>query len=127
MQLLLDTHIFLWFIAGEPRLATRFRASIEDSGNQVYLSIASIWESVAKHRLGNLKLPGSPEVYLMQRCSSLGIDRLPIDDGSILELAKLPLIHRDPFDRIIIAQANQHRLKLVTDDPLMRQYPTDFL
>jgi PIN domain nuclease of toxin-antitoxin system len=105
MRLLLDTHVFLWFIAGDARLAHQFRRAIEDPANKVYLSVGSIWETATKHRLGNLKLPGSPEVYLMERCNSLGIDRLPIDDGSVQEVAKLPLIHRDPCDRIIVAQA----------------------
>jgi PIN domain nuclease of toxin-antitoxin system len=127
MQLLLDTHVFLWFVEGNSRLPSHYRMAIEDSANSVYISVASIWESVTKHRLGNLKLPGSPEIYLLERSVSLDIARLPIDDGSILQVARLPLIHRDPFDRIIVAQSLQHGLKLVTEDPKMKLYPAEFL
>ena len=127
MRLLLDTHVFVWYDSGDSRLNDDTRFAVDDPANEIYLSVASIWEIVAKHRLGQFKLPGSPAEHLMAVRDQFGFVNLFIDDGSVLELAKLPLIRRDPFDRIIIAQANQHGLKLVTEDPMMRQYQADFL
>jgi PIN domain nuclease of toxin-antitoxin system len=127
MRLLLDTHIFVWYDSGDLALKASFRAAIDDPANEIYLSIASIWEIVAKHRLGQFKLPGSPAEHLIKVRNQFGFVNLVVDDGSIIELAKLPLIHRDPFDRIIVAQAIQHGITLVTDDPQIRQYPVNLL
>jgi PIN domain nuclease of toxin-antitoxin system len=104
MNLLLDTP-FLWFISGDPRLAADWRAMISDPANAVALSVASVWEAVIKHQLGKLTLPGPPATYLPQWRARHGIASLPIEEPDVAELSRLPPLHRDPFDRIMAAQA----------------------
>jgi PIN domain nuclease of toxin-antitoxin system len=122
MRLLLDTHVFLWYIAADARLPDPFRVAIQDIANEAYLSAASIWEAVIKSQLGRLPLPGTPDLYLRGQRRQHLIESLPIDEGSVAQLAKLPLIHRDPFDRIILAQAVQHNLKILTVDAAIHSY-----
>ena len=127
MRLLLDTHVFLWYIAGDPLLPAAFRVAIQDPANEVCLSVASVWEAVIKHGLGKLPLPSPPEDYLPQQRVRHQIASLPIDEGVFVHLAKLPLLHRDPFDRILVAQALQHGLTMVTVDGAVRAYPVALL
>ena len=105
MRLLLDTHVFLWLITADTRLPAAFESAIRDPANDVYLSAVSIWEAVIKHGLGRLPLPGPPAVYLPQRRDAHGIAALPIDEAAMAHLADLPPLHRDPFDRLLIAQS----------------------
>ena len=127
MRLLLDTHIFLWYITADSRLAPAFGAAIRDPASEINLSTASIWEAVIKHGLGKLPLPGPPAEYLPAQRNAHGITLLPIDEGSIQHLAGLSPIHRDPFDRIIVAQAIQHGLTIVTVDGIITGYPVPLL
>ena len=127
MRLLLDTHVFLWYISADARLPATFRSAIDDPNNQVYLSAASVWEAVIKHSLGKLPLPAPPAVYLPQRRVSHQIESLPVDEGALSGLANLPTLHRDPFDRILIAQALQHGMTLVSVDADVRAYPVALL
>jgi PIN domain nuclease of toxin-antitoxin system len=127
MRLLLDTHVFLWYITADPKLPAAFRAAIQDPGNTVYLSVGSVWEAVIKHGLGKLPLPGAPADYLPRQRDSHGIASLPVNDGAMPPLAGLPPLHRDPFDRLLIAQALQHGLTLVTVDPNVAAYPVPLL
>ena len=127
MRLLLDTHIFLWYISADPRLPTAFRDAIQNPANQVYLSVASVWEAVIKHSLGKLPLPEPPAEYLPRQRAAHGITSLPIDEEALRHLANLPAHHRDPFDRILIAQAMQHNLTLATVDDAVRGYPVTLL
>ena len=127
MKLLLDTHVFLWFISGDSRLPTDFRDHIRDPSHDVYLSVASVWEAVIKHGLGKLPLPGPPEDYLSDRRKLHQIGSLPIDESSIKQLAKVPLLHRDPFDRMLVAQALQHDLTVLTVDDGVRAYAIKLL
>ena len=83
MRLLLDTHIFLWFISGDTRLPAYWRASIRDPGNGVYLSVVCIWEAIVKHRLGKLPLPHSPEHYLPAQRVRHQIASLSLDEASV--------------------------------------------
>ncbi len=122
MKLLLDTHIFLWFISGDSRLRPDVRDAIEDTANEVYLSPGSIWEAIVKHKLGKLPLPKAPEIYLLQQRERHVIESLPLDEVSVARLAELPAIHRDPFDRMLICQAIQHNLVIVTVDPTFNSY-----
>src|SRR5947207_15548880 len=108
MKLLLDTHVFLWYISADPQLPFSFRDVIRDPANEVYLSVASVWEAVIKYTLGKLPLPQPPAEYLPQQRDAHWIATLPIDEGAFGHLAGLPPLHRDPFDRILIAQALQH-------------------
>jgi PIN domain nuclease of toxin-antitoxin system len=123
MKLLLDTHIFLWLISGDKRLSSAARAGIRDPKNDVYLSAASIWEAVVKYQLGKLPLPQSPETYLPAQRQQHSIKSLAIDEDAITHLPVLPALHRDPFDRILICQALQHGMTLVTVDTAITAYP----
>ncbi|MGH7201159.1 MAG: type II toxin-antitoxin system VapC family toxin [Planctomycetaceae bacterium] len=127
MRLLLDTHVLLWYISGDQRLPNPFRDAIQDSANEASLSVASVWEAVIKHALGRLPLPGPPEEYLPQQRERHHIASLPIDEAAFVHLAQLPLLHRDPFDRILIAQALQHDLTILTTDDAVRAYPVKLL
>ena len=127
MKLLLDTHVFLWYITADPKLPAAFRAAIQDPANEVYLSVASVWEAVIKLQLGKLPLPTPPADYLPRQRSAHGIASLPIEEGAMADLASLPPLHRDPFDRLLIAQAIQHRLSIATVDPAISTYPVALL
>ncbi|MCS6940941.1 MAG: type II toxin-antitoxin system VapC family toxin [Roseiflexaceae bacterium] len=123
MKLLLDTHVFLWFISGDARLPVVMRESIRDLNNEVYLSVVSLWEAIIKYQLGKLPLPEAPERYLPLQRERHQIASLPLDEVSVVHLASLPALHRDPFDRILMCQALGHGLTIVTVDDLIRAYP----
>jgi PIN domain nuclease of toxin-antitoxin system len=123
MRLLLDTHTFLWYITEDPRLPDSSAAAIQDEANEVFLSVVSVWEALAKHQLGKLPLPTPADVYLKSRREQHKIASLPFDEPSLSHLLRLPLYHRDPFDRMLICQALQHDLQVLTSDALFTQYP----
>ena len=127
MKLLLDTHIFLWYITNDPKLPVKFADAIRDSTNDVYLSAASVWEAVIKHQLGKLPMPHPPAEYLPRQRISHSILPLPVEETALPRLAGLPPLHRDPFDRILISQTLQHAMTLVTVDPLSLAYPVPVL
>jgi PIN domain nuclease of toxin-antitoxin system len=127
MRLLLDTHIFLWYISADSQLPVSFRDTIRDPANEVYLSVASVWEAVIKYHLGKLPLPEAPAEYLPRQREAHQIATLPIEEAAFAHLAALPPLHRDPFDRMMIAQALQHGLTLVTVDEAVRAYPVPWL
>ena len=123
MKLLLDTCTFLWLIGGaadaSQRAADLFRAPDHD----VFLSAASAWEIAIKHATGRLRLPRPPDRLVAAERAARGIVELPIDEESALHVSRLPTLHRDPFDRMLVAQAIIHGLTIVTPDPLVMQYP----
>ena len=122
MKLLLDTCTFLW--AGEGRKVPRSaRAAICDPENAVFLSVISTWEISIKHDLGRMPLPDVPERYLPRLRERLGLTPLALDEASTLHLRRLPTVHRDPFDRMLICQALVHGLTIVTPDRLINEYP----
>ena len=127
MRLLLDTHIFLWYISGDAQLPEDLRAAIRDPANEVFLSVASNWEAVIKHGLGKLPLPAPPAEYLPQEREAHRIASLVIEEAALGHLAALPPQHRDPFDRLLVAQALQHGLTLVTVDEALRAYSVPLL
>ena len=127
MRLLLDTHVFLWYITGDGRLPAAVRDFIRYPANEVFLSVASIWECVIKHSIGKLPLPAPPADYLPDQRTAHKIVSLSIDEEAVTPLASLPSLHRDPFDRILIAQAMQHGLTLVTMDDAVRAYPVPLM
>lgn len=90
MRLLLDTHIFLWYITGDNRLAAAIRDAISDPKNDVYLSVISLWESIVKHSIGKLELPESPEKYLPEQRERHRVSSLGLDEASAANLAGLP-------------------------------------
>lgn len=127
MRLLLDTHIFLWYISADPKLPVILRDVIQDPANEVFLSAASVWEAVIKSSLGKLPLPAPAEEYLPHQRALHHIATLPVEEGALHHFAKLPPLHRDPFDRILVAQALQHDLTLVTGDDAVKAYPVKLL
>jgi PIN domain nuclease of toxin-antitoxin system len=127
MRLLLDTHIFLWFISGDARLPTDWRESLRDADNAVYLSVVSLWEALVKYRLGKLPLPHPPESYLPTQRARHQIASLSLDEASVCHLSSLPAAHRDPFDRMLVCQALEHGLSIVTVDPVFGAYPAPIL
>ena len=127
MKLLLDTHVFLWYISADPQLPAAFRDAIREPSNEVFLSVASVWEAVIKYALGKLPLPEAPAEYLPRERQAHRIAALPIEEPALANLANLPPLHRDPFDRMLIAQAPQHGLRLVTVDDAVRAYPVPLL
>jgi PIN domain nuclease of toxin-antitoxin system len=127
MRILLDTQVFLWYVTADARLPAAFRVAVQDPANEVYLSAASIWEAVIKYNIRKLPLPDAPGVYLPQQRDAHGIAPLPIDEGAMVHLEALPPVHRDPFDRILIAQALQHGLTVATVDALFKHYPLPLL
>ena len=122
MKLLLDTHIFLWYISGDYHLPKELKDIIQDSVNEVYLSVVSLWESIVKYRLGKLLLPLSPEKYLPLQRERHDISSLSLDEADIIHLSDLPSFHRDPFDRMLICQAIEHNMTIVTMDAAIAQY-----
>jgi PIN domain nuclease of toxin-antitoxin system len=115
MRILLDTHIFLGFISGDTRLSTDVRDAIRDPENEVYLSAVSVWEAIVKYQLGKLPLPEHPEIYLPKQRDLHQITSLALDESSVVQLAKLPPLHRDPFDRMLICQALQNGFRSLCD------------
>ncbi|MCL4871155.1 MAG: type II toxin-antitoxin system VapC family toxin [Anaerolineae bacterium] len=127
MKLLLDTHIFLWYITGDQRLPLQMGEAIRDVNNDVYLSVVSVWEATVKYQLGKLPLPQSPDIYLSFQRQQHQIASLSLDEISVGKLSTLPLLHRDPFDRMLICQALAHNLMLVTVDDTMSAYAVSIL
>ena len=127
MRILLDTQCWLWMAAFPEKLSPRTRELVEDERHELYLSAASAWEIAIKHSLGKLQLPESPERYVMSRCDRLRTEPLPIDHAHALRVATLPSHHRDPFDRLLVAQAQIEGLPILTSDQVFRHYDVDLL
>ncbi len=123
MRLLLDTCTFLWIVGGAKELSSRAREAFADPANEVFLSAASAWEIAVKHRLGKLPLPAALDEFVPVQRAAHGIEPLTVEEESALHVAKLPDLHRDPFDRMLVAQALVGGLVLVTPDDTIRRYP----
>ena len=123
MKLLLDTCTFLWIVGGDRTLPATVVDLFRAPDNEVYLSAASAWEIAMKHAIGRLPLPGAPERFVPAERAAHGIAALPIDEEAALHLSRLPALHRDPFDRMLVSQAIVHGLVILTPDPLVSQYP----
>ena len=119
MNLLLGTQVLVWCLAADRRLRNAARQAIEDDGNRVWVSAASAWEIEIKAALGKLRVPDD----LLTQMTAIRFDELPVRIEHALFLRRLPALHRDPFDRILIAQALCEGLTLVTADPVLREYP----
>jgi PIN domain nuclease of toxin-antitoxin system len=122
VRILLDTCTFLWLITDDTALPASARNVFLDPDNDVYLSAVSVWEIAVKNSLGKLPLPASPDRFIPAQRESHGITSLPLEEQAVLYLSKLPQLHRDPFDRVLVCQAIQHELTLLTPDPLITQY-----
>jgi PIN domain nuclease of toxin-antitoxin system len=121
VRLLLDTHVFLWLLAEPERLGPHLR-TLEDPATDLLLSAASSWEIAIKVRLGRLDLPESPQRYVPDHMRAIGAEPLAVEHAHALAVAGLPLLHRDPFDRILVAQARHLGLGIVTADPAIADY-----
>jgi PIN domain nuclease of toxin-antitoxin system len=122
MNLLLDTHTIIWFFNGDSLLSERAKQTIVESRNQKFVSMASIWEIAIKISLGKLNFDGKTQgiLDLIERC---GFELVKIEKEHILELEKFPFIHRDPFDRLLIATAILEKMNIVTTDTNIQKYP----
>ncbi len=123
MRILLDTCAFLWLIRGRPEASPIARALFSEAANEIYLSSVSAWEISVKHRLGKLPLGDVPVRYVPGEREKHGIESLPLSEADTLVLDKLPLLHHDPFDRMLICQAIASQMVILTPDPLITQYP----
>lgn len=126
MRLLLDTHVFLWLLAEPERLGSQI-ALLEDPGNQLLLSAASSWEIAIKSQLGRLSLPDDPKRYVPERMRAIGAEPLAVQHTHALAVVDLPQLHRDPFDRLLVAQAIDLKLRIVTADEQIRRYEVETL
>ena len=124
MRLLLDTQAFLWFVTDDPRLSTPARAAIEDGGNERILSVASVWEMAIKHGIGKLSFTDPFPDFVLNETASNSIRLRPILTAHAIAVASLPLHHRDPFDRLIIAQAVVEGFTVVSSDAAFDPYGT---
>ncbi len=123
MNLLLDTHIALWWLGDTPELPDAVREVVQDADNVVYISAATIWEIAIKRALGKLEVG---DEYLTE-IAEQGFVELPIRWQHAQRVEALPMLHRDPFDRLLIAQAQTLGLTLVTTDALIRKYSVSVL
>ena len=122
MKLLLDTHAFLWWIMDDPKLSPQAADAIQDSDNDIYVSVASAWEIAIKAGLGKLKLPDTPKRFVPRQIAANNFLVLPINLDHGLAVQDLPLHHRDPFDRLLVTQSQIEKMPIVTDDGLIKRY-----
>ncbi|OGF61614.1 MAG: twitching motility protein PilT [Candidatus Fischerbacteria bacterium RBG_13_37_8] len=122
MNAILDTHIFLWWITDDPKLSIATREIIKDARNELFFSAASAWEISIKASLGRIQLPRKPGLFITEHLDKNSILALPILFSHALHVYNLPMHHTDPFDRMIIAQAQLENLTIITADPQFSAY-----
>ena len=127
MKLLLDTHTFLWFIAGDAKLSQNARKLIDDVVNDKYVSVVSLWEIAIKYSLGRLTLADNFDVLFPHQLFINGFEQLPIENKHFYEFIKLPQHHSDPFDRLLIAQSIAENMAVVSIDTAFESYPVNRL
>ncbi|MBA3884698.1 MAG: type II toxin-antitoxin system VapC family toxin [Acidobacteria bacterium] len=123
MKLLLDTCTFLWAVSAPERLPAGVAGMILAEEHEVFVSAASAWEIAIKVTTGRLALRGAPDRFVREQREASGFATLPIDEESALHVGRLPGLHRDPFDRMLVSQAIVHGMTILTPDPLVVQYP----
>lgn len=121
MNILLDTCAFLWLAASPKRLSAAARRAIDDESNTLYLSDVSIWEISLKHALGKLPLPTPPRSWVPAQMAFFQCRRIAVEPSALYLSGELPLLHRDPFDRLLVAQAQCLGMPVLTPDPPFRQ------
>ena len=127
MRLLLDTHTFIWWDSDPARLSSRARELLYDQENELLVSVASVWEMQIKLQLGKLQLAMALEDLVAAQQEVNGVEVLPVALGHVFALGSLPPHHKDPFDRLLVAQANAEDAALVSGDPVLAQYPVRLL
>lgn len=125
MKLLLDTQCWLWMQAAPERFSPTALELVDDNDNVLLLSPVSAWEIATKYALGRLALPVAPAEYVPSRMKSSGVDALPLQHSHALQVAALPWHHRDPFDRLLIAQAQVEGLPILSADPRLEAYDVE--
>ena len=123
MKLLLDTCAFVWLVTDTGGLSPRARELFRDPANDTYLSAVSGWEIAVKYSLGRLSLAEVPDRVVPFQRELHGIAALPLDEESVLQAHRLPPLHKDPFDRMLVCQSIVHGMAILTPDPLIVQYP----
>ncbi|BAY62943.1 PilT domain-containing protein [Calothrix brevissima NIES-22] len=121
MRQILDTHTFIWFVMGNPRISENLRSQIENNDN--LLSLVSVWEMAIKHSIGKLNFNMSFPEFIEQQIINNGIEVIPIAREEIIVVSQLPLHHRDPFDRLLIAQSIVENIPILSADTIFDAYP----
>ena len=127
MKILLDTCTFLWISRDAPELSAAARKVFRDPDNEAFLSAVSVWELGVKYALGKLPLPEAPDVFVAKFRERHGLASLPFTEDAALRVHKLPDVHRDPFDRMLVSQALAEGMVLLTPDPQIAAYPVQTL
>jgi PIN domain nuclease of toxin-antitoxin system len=123
VRILLDTVTFLFAALGDPRLSDAALRLLRDPDNEVLLSVVSGWEIAVKHALGRLDLPSPPDRFVPAVSERMSVETLALQMGPVLRVGRLPRLHEDPFDRMLVCQAIEHGLTVLTPDEAIRQYP----
>ncbi|MBI2059680.1 MAG: type II toxin-antitoxin system VapC family toxin [Nitrospirae bacterium] len=126
MRVLLDTHAFLWFVTGDRRLSRPALRALEKKGDEIFLSAASVWEIAIKASLARLVLPAPVREYVAEKMEQ-GLRLLPVEWSHAAAVEKLPFHHRDPFDRLLVAQALAESMPMVTGDRTFRAYGVEVI
>jgi PIN domain nuclease of toxin-antitoxin system len=122
MRILLDTNVFLWLLVDDPRLSQNCKNVFLEKTTEALLSMASVWEMFIKHRIGKLSLQGNPSTFIREQLDLNGISLLPIHYAHLAGIIELPMIHKDPFDRLIIAQALHEKIPMLSSDSVFTEY-----
>lgn len=122
MKALLDAHVLLWWLVDDTRISERARRLIAKADSEIFFSAASSWELAIKVALGRLTLPGPPRTLIPRILREQSIQTLDVTHAHALAVADLPPHHRDPFDRMLVAQAKLEKLAIISGDPLIAQY-----
>ena len=127
MNLLLDTCTFIWLVSDPGQLSQAATDAIDDAANELSLSDATLWEICLKWQLGKIGLPAPPRTWVEQQGDRWGVQRVAIQRSHLYRVSELPLHHKDPFDRLLVAQSIEQGLTLVTPDPEIQRYPAAVL
>ena len=125
MKVLLDTCAFLWITTDDAQLSESARQIFKNPNNEIFLSSVSVWEIIVKNGIGKLPLPSLADEFIASQRIKHEIDSLPLTEKAVFHLNKLPNHHKDPFDRMLICQAIEHDLTILTSDSLIVQYPVN--
>ena len=123
MKTLLDTCTFLWLISDYKKLSSAALDAYKDPVNDIFLSVISAWEITLKHSLNQLELAEPPDKLIAQQRKKHDIQALPLHEEAVAQLPRLPTLHRDPFDRMLVCQAVAYGMAIITPDELVQQYP----
>ena len=127
MKILIDTQVFLWWISDNPNISSKFHDVMSEPRNEIYFSAASGWEIAVKAKIGRLSIQGDPQKFIPTQLSLNSITVLPIQISHTLQTYHLPEHHKDPFDRLIIAQSQIENMPIATNDALFKNYEVDLI